>query len=261
MQAHPDAELTQRLAQILHAGLQWTTLPETRAEFGIHPVGAGVLGDHQQFPHAGAHQALRLAHDVADGAADQVPAHGGNDAEAAAVVAALGNLQVGIVAGRQLDPLRRHQVREWIVYPGVRHILVHRAHHLLIGGGAGHAQHLGVQFHDGAGVIPLAHAAGHDHPAIFADGLTDGVQGLLLGTVDKAAGVHHHDLRILVARHDLVAVHLQLGEDTFRIHQGLGAAEADETDFVTGHYRYRTWARLTGSWGKGGGLYLGGAGP
>ena len=40
------------------------------------------------------------------------------------------------------------------------------------------------------------------------------------------------DAGVLVAGYDVVAVHFQLGEDALGIHQGLGATEADEADFV-----------------------------
>ena len=232
MQSHPYAELAQRLAQVLHAGFQRAAVPEAGAVLGIHAVSAGVLGDHQQFLHPGADQALGLFHHIADRAAHQVAAHGRDDAETAAVVTALGDFQVGVVARCQLDALGWYQVREGIVHWRVGHVLVHRADHLLVGGGTGDAQHLGVQFHDGAGIVTLTHAAGDDDPAVFAEGLADGVQGFLLGAVDEAAGVDHHDLRVLVAGHDLVAVDLQLGEDAFGIHQRLGAAEADKADLV-----------------------------
>src|SRR2546427_5021191 len=47
------------------------------------------------------HDALPIY--IAHRTRNQIAAHGGNDAEGAAVVAALGNLQVGVVPGRELD--------------------------------------------------------------------------------------------------------------------------------------------------------------
>ncbi len=246
MQPHPYAEFAQGLAQVLQAGFQRAAIPEAGAVFSIHAVGAGVLRYHQQLPHPGAHQALGLLHDIADGAAHQVTAHGGDDAETAAMVTTFGDFEVGIVARCQLHALGWYQVREGIVHRRVGHVLVHRADHFLVGGGAGHAQHLRVQLHDGPGIVTLAHAAGNDHATVFADGLADGVEGFLLGAVDEAAGVHHHDLGVLVAGDDLVAVDLQLGEDALGIDQCLGAAQADKTDLVggaglTGHDGDCTW--------------------
>ena len=108
MQTHPDAELTQRLAQFLHARFQGATVPESCAVLCIDAIGTGVLGDHQQFPHASTHQALGLLHDIANGPTDQIPAHIGDDAKTAAMVAALRDLEIGIVAWCEFNALRRH---------------------------------------------------------------------------------------------------------------------------------------------------------
>src|SRR5690606_34038742 len=140
----------------------------------VDAVGAGVLRDDQQLLHARLHQALGFAHDVADGAADQIAAHGRNDAEAAAVVAAFGNLQVGVMPRRELDPLRRHEVDVGIVVAFGRGGFVHGAHHLFLLLGAGDGQHRGVDLADE--VFLDAHAAGDDHFAVFGDGLTDGFE-------------------------------------------------------------------------------------
>ena len=53
-----------------------------------------------------------------------------DDAERAAVVAALGDLQIRVVARRQVQALRRHEIEEGIVQR--RHGLVHGRHHLLV---------------------------------------------------------------------------------------------------------------------------------
>src|SRR5690606_41956944 len=66
-------------------------------------VGAGVLRDHQNLLDAGLDQPLGFAEHIAHWAADQLAAHGRDNAEAAAVVAAFGNLQVGIVARGELE--------------------------------------------------------------------------------------------------------------------------------------------------------------
>ena len=63
----------------------------------------------------------------ADRARHQIAAHRGNDAEGAAVVAAFGDLQIGVVLRRELDALRRNQVGVRIVR--LRQVRVHRLHH------------------------------------------------------------------------------------------------------------------------------------
>ena len=131
MQPHPDAERAERAHEIRELRVFRAACPESRAVSEIRAVGAGVLRDDQQFLDAGLHQALRLLHDLADRPAREIAAHRRDDAEAAAVIAALGDLQIGVVARRQPDALRRHQVDERVVRR--RQLLVHRAHHLLVG--------------------------------------------------------------------------------------------------------------------------------
>ena len=69
----------------------------------------------------------------------------------------------------------------------------------------------------------LAHAAGNNTLAVLAQGLADGVQGFLLGGIDKTTGIYYHHIGILIGGHDVIAVHLQLREDALGIDQGLGA--------------------------------------
>jgi hypothetical protein len=119
VQAHPDAELAE-FAWHRSSSRVFTGRPpqEAGAVLDVDAVGAGVLRDHQQFLDAGLGQHLGLAQHLADRPRHQVAAQRGNDAEAAAVVAAFGNLQVGVVVGRQADALRRHQVDEGVVRGG-----------------------------------------------------------------------------------------------------------------------------------------------
>ena len=83
----------------------------------------------------------------------------------------------------------------------------------------------------------LAQAAGDDDLAVFGQRLADGVQRFGHRAVDEAASVDHHHVGIVIGLHQVVAFHLELGEDALGIHQGFGAAEADETDFglLQGH--------------------------
>ena len=81
----------------------------------VDAVRARVLRDHEQLAHAGAHEPLGFAEHVARGAADEVAAQARDDAEAAAVIAAFGDLQVRVVARRELHALRRHEIDERIV--------------------------------------------------------------------------------------------------------------------------------------------------
>ena len=229
VQANPHAHVTQSFTQGLHLRFNRPALPESGAVLDVDTIGGGVLGDHQQFLHAGIHQAPGFVHDITNGTADEFAAHVRDDAEGAAVVAAFGNLQVGIVARGQLDALGRHQVHKGVMVFIRGHKLVHRAHHFFIGLGAGNRQYARVGFADF--VCFHAHAAGYDHLAVLADGLADGVQGFLLGGIDKAAGVYHHDVGIVVGGHYVVPVQAQLGKNALGINQCLRATQADKADF------------------------------
>ena len=76
-----------------------------------------------------------------------------------------------------------------------------------------------------------AEAAGDDHFAVFGQGLADGFQRLLHRAVDKAAGVDHHQLRIIIAGHHIVPFGTQLGQDALGIDQIFGATQGDESYF------------------------------
>ena len=227
VQAHPHAELGQLLAQGHHAGLDRHAVVEAGAVLHVHAVGGGVLGDHQDLLHASLFQALGFGQYFADGAAHQIPAHGGDDAEGAAVVAAFGNLEIGVVARGQLDAVGRHQAGEGVV-GGFFHVFVDVAQHLFIGVGTGYFEHLGVDLADL--VLFGTQAAGDDHLAVLGQGFTDGFQGLLHRAVDEAAGVDHHQLRIVIAGHHVVPFGTQLGQDALGIDQVFGASQAHKTN-------------------------------
>ena len=235
MQAHPHAQLAQRAGQRQQVGAQRPTAVKAGAVFDVHAVGAGVLRDHQQLAHAGIDQRLGLGEHLADRPADQVAAQGRDDAEAAAVVAALGNLQVGVVRRRQAQALRRQQVDIGIVLARGRRrqVLLYRGDDLGVGMGSGHRQHARVAIQNLAGVG--AQAAGDDDLAVLGQRLADGVERLLPGLVDEAAGVDHHQIRAGVAVGQRIAAAAQLGQDAFGIHQRLGTAKADKTDLGGGH--------------------------
>ncbi len=144
-----------------------------------------------------------------------------DDAERAAIVAALGNLQVRVVPGREAQALCRHEVHERVMHR--RHRGMHRLHHLLVLMRAGDGEHAGMALAD-AGLLD-AEAAGDDHLAVLGHGLADGVEALLLGAVEEAAGVHHHDVGAGIVGRYPVALGPQLGQDALGIDQRLGAAE------------------------------------
>jgi hypothetical protein len=226
VQPDPDAELAERARQIDEPGLDRLPAPGDAAILQVAAVGAGVLGDHQQFLHAAAHQRLGLFHHLVERPAGELAAQVRDDAEAALVVAALGDLQVRIVARREADPLRRQQVDVRIVRLG--QVLVHRCQHGLVLVRAGDGEQLGVLRQDALGVG--AEAAGDDDAAVLLHRLVDGLQGFVDRGFDEAAGVDHDEVGAGVVGRDVIAAQLELGDDAFGIDQCLGAAQADEAD-------------------------------
>mmetsp|Transcript_26280 Transcript_26280/g.62263 ORF Transcript_26280/g.62263 Transcript_26280/m.62263 type:complete len:457 (+) Transcript_26280:435-1805(+) len=236
VQAHPGTKRLGKLAQlrneVQHPRLDRLAVPETGPVFDVHAVGRGVLADDQQLLHAALEQRAGLVQHIADRAGHQVSAHARDDAEGAAVVAALADLQVRVVLGRQLDAVARHQVHEGVMRLG--HMGVHRVHHLLRRMRAGHGQHAGVDFaHQAAGVAAAgtrlgAQAPGHDDLAVLGQGLADGVQAFLDRVIDEAAGVDDHQVGPGEGLGGFIALGAQLRQDQLAVGQRLRAAKRAE---------------------------------
>ena len=216
--------------QFVHPRLHGAACDEVELVANVDAIGAGVLRDHQQLLHALPDEVLGLAHHLPDGAAHEVAAHRRDDAEAAAMVAALGDLQVGVVPGSQLDPGRRHQVAERVVRP--RQVAMDVVEHLARRVRAGDRQDLGMDLRDevlaARGLRPKA--AGDDHLAVLGQRLADRIQRLLHGGIDEAAGVDDDEVGVLVGRAGRVALGAQLRDDQFGVDQRLRAAERNEAD-------------------------------
>ena len=91
VQAHPDAKLSQFFAQANHAGFNRHTVVEAAAMFNIDAVGGGVLRNHQQLFYPRVGQAFGFRQHFTNRTADEIAAHGRDDAEGAAMVAAFRN--------------------------------------------------------------------------------------------------------------------------------------------------------------------------
>ena len=225
VQAHPDAEFGQCLAQLLQARLDRAAAIEAGTVLHIDAISARILRDDQQLAHAGLGQILRLLQHIADRPADQGPAQGRNDAEGATVIASFGNLQIGKVLRRELHTLRRHQTGEGIVW--LRQMLMHMLKHFVGGMRAGDRQHLGMR---AAHQILLGtQAAGNNHLAVLGQRLADRVKRLFNRRIDKAAGIDDDQIGTLVGRRNQIALRTQLGQNLLRIDQRLGTAQADKT--------------------------------
>ena len=192
----------------------------------VDAVGARVLRDHEQLLDAGLHETLGLEHHVADRAAREVAAHRRDDAEAAAVIAAFGDLEVSVVPRRQADALRRHEVDERIVQR--RQLLVHGVHDFFVRVRPGDLEHARMAIRDRLRLG--AEAAGDDHLAVARERLADRIERFVHGVVDETARVDDDEVRVLVRADDVVAFRAQPREDALGIDERLGTAEADEAD-------------------------------
>ena len=192
----------------------------------VGAIGRRVLADHQQFAHARLHQLFRLAQHRAGGARCQLSPHVGDDAELAGVIAALGNLEIAVVAWCQLYARSGQQVDERI---GIgRHGLVYRIQHLFVLMRAGHRQNAGMRAGDVVGLCPQT--AGHDHPAILGQCFANGLKAFRLGRIQKPAGVHDHCIGPCVIRADPVAFGAQPRQNPFAVHQRLGTPQRHHAD-------------------------------
>ena len=126
----PGAELAELPGEVEEARAHLPVAPEARLVLHVDAVGAGVLRDDEDLLHAGLHEPLGLAQHLGGRAADEIAAELRDDAERAAVGAALGDLEIGVVPGRQLHALRRHEVHERVVRR--RRGPVHGRNHALV---------------------------------------------------------------------------------------------------------------------------------
>jgi hypothetical protein len=231
VQPHPDAHLAEFLAEIEKLRLDLAIPEQARLVFHVDAVGAGVLRDDQQFLHTGLGEFFGLAQHVSGWARDEVAAERRDDAEGAAVVAALGNLEIGVVARCQLHALRRQQVDERVVCG--RRCLVHGGHDAFVGLRPGDGEHVRVLLADQFG--RRAHAAGDDDLAVFLQRGADRPERLLACRVKEAAGVDDDEVGAVVLAGDLVAFGPQARQDPFGIDERFRASKADKTDAGRGH--------------------------
>ena len=110
MQPDPRSEIAQFPRQIGHMGANLPSVQHRTRMPDIDTIGRGILTDHQQFPGACRNQLFRLPDHRIGRTADQIAPDARDDAELAAVVAALRYLQIAVMARRQLQPGLRHQI-------------------------------------------------------------------------------------------------------------------------------------------------------
>ncbi len=231
VQPHPSIELAQLAGEVGHVRTHFSAgLQRIGGVAHVDAIGRGVLANDQQFLGAGGDQLLGLAQDCIGPAAGEIAAQARDDAEGAAVIAALRNLQIAVVARRELQITLRHQIEEG--RRRNRRRVVDRAHHLLILMRTGDGEHVGEALADHLRF--LAHAAGDDDAAILRDRLTDGFEALLLGGIEETAGVDEHDVGTGIVGGHGIAIRAELGQDAFAVHKVLRTAERNHADLGRG---------------------------
>ena len=87
--------------------------------------------------------------------------------------------------------------------------------------------------------VPLAEATGHIHlvqltPAFAFHLFEDGLHTFFLGFVDKATGIHYHDIVVgsFVFMHHGNIIGTQLSAEHLAVHHVLAATKGDDIDFV-----------------------------
>ncbi len=144
----------------------------------------------------------------------------------ATVVAAFGDLEIGVVPRRQLDALIGNEVDERIVRRGRRRM--HRRHHALERLRSGDRRDVGESLADRLRLG--AHAAGDDDAAVFPHRRADRCERFRLGAVEKAAGVDDDGVGARVRAREFISLRPQLRQDPLAVDQRLRAAERNEGD-------------------------------
>ena len=225
MQALDFAQLPQQLRQ------QPLVLREIRA------VAAGILGDYNQFLGAVGCQNPGLVQNVVHLAAAVLASQIGNDAEGAAVVAALGNLDVREMLGSGDHPahflLRRVNGAE-IHNLVAGEQLLNGGNDLGIASRAQDAVHLG-HFLEDIPLVALGQAPCHQNFAHLAlrfqrGSLQNIVDGLTFCRVDEAAGIDHHHVAARDALVYRMSGFLHPEHHPFAVHLILGAAKRNKSD-------------------------------
>jgi len=177
VQPHPSTQLAKLAGQIGDMAAHLAVFPRVHVVFAVQPVGAGVLTDDQQFLHACLDQLFSLAQHGMGGAGRQFSAHVGDDAELALVIAALGNLEIAVMARCQADAGRGQKIDKGVGRG--RHGAVDGVQHLFVLVGACDGKDIWMVFADIIRLRPQT--AGHDDLAVLLERLADCVEAFGLG--------------------------------------------------------------------------------
>ena len=203
----------------------------------VNAVAAGILGDDDKLLYAVLGKHPRLIEAVLQAAAAVSAPQGGDDAVGAAVVAALRDLQIGIVrrgsqhtAGLRQDGIDVAETADSLICKQS----LHRRDDVVIAARSQDAVHLG-HFPQNFLLIALRKAAGDqdltDDPLLLqrAHG-QDIINGLALSRVDKAAGVDDNHIRALDAAQQLITGLLKQIHHLLRVDLVFCTAQGDHPD-------------------------------
>ena len=126
---------------------------------------------------------------------------------------------------RQFDALCRNKINQRIGLMAVRQHFSHRPQHFFVGGRSADAQHFGVPGANRFSVFAATHATRDQHPTILANRFANRLETLLLGGIDKPAGVDDDHPRVFIVRGDFVSLYPKLGQDTFGVDQRFGTTQ------------------------------------
>ena len=201
----------------------------------VGAVARDVLRDDDQLLHPGVCQLARLGEDILHAAAAVLAAQVGDDAESAAVVAALGDAEVGIVAGRGEHAVKlldgTVDVGEAArALPG--HQLAQGGDDVAVAAGSHHAVDL-RELVDDLLLIALGETSRDEdlaEPAVRLElrHRQNGVDGLGLRAVNEAAGVDDHGVGALGLLLQLDPRLAAQGHHLLGVDQILGAAKGNE---------------------------------
>ncbi len=144
-----------------------------------------------------------------------------------------GDLQIGVVARREAQALGRHEIEVGSCSGGTASCTAVTTCSYWCGPVTASTPGCTSRMR----LFLDAHATRDDDAAVLGQGLADGVEALLLGAVEEAAGVDDHDVGAGVVGGDLVALGAELGDDALAVDQRLRAAERDEADLRRGFGR------------------------
>src|SRR5208283_1504233 len=111
----PHAQLSKFPREVEEFRLDRTFLIRAFGIFQIQTIGARILRNDEQLLDSCRDELLGLAQNIARLAGEEIAAKFWDDAESATVVAALRNFQIGIVARRELNALRRQEIEKRIM--------------------------------------------------------------------------------------------------------------------------------------------------